>query len=341
MIHLQRFEHTALCAQTPALEPPLMITRDCISRADTFLLNRAHYHEDFFALYIVREGAGTHVIDDIPYLVSHGDVYVMRPGSRHLYTQCREIALDGVYFRPEILDSATLNDLAAVPGFGGLFVEEPINRNGTAAQRRGPDNKDVSASGRWLHLTRSQLDDIGEQIAELKAEWASAAATVGRASIIRSLFVRLVIHLARYYGSSEVMADLAVAHGAPTPVLPSQRIREATVNAAIKHMRDNLGEPLRIEQISASVFLSPDHFSKTFTAVLGQSPNDYLRRLRVEEAKRLLTMTDESITSIAISTGFAQAAYFTRVFRALAGCTPREFRAGYRREQNAIPADSS
>lgn len=99
-------------------------------------------------------------------------------------------------------------------------------------------------------------------------------------------------------------------------------------------MRDNLAEPLRIERISASVFLSPDHFSKVFAGVLGQSPNDYLRRLRIEEAKRLLSTTDQPVTTVASAVGFTQGAYFSRVFRTISGCTPREYRRASRQEVN-------
>ena len=327
VLHDQRFEHTARCAQTPALDPPLMVTRDCINRQDVFLLNRAHFHADFFALYIVQEGSGTHVIDDVPYMISRGDVYVMRPGSKHLYTQCREIAIDGVYFQPEILDAATLNDLALVPGFGSLFIEEPISRVGTDTVRDQFRPTPSTASGRWLHLTSSQLEAISGEVVEIQREWESDATKVGRASLVRSLFVRLVVHLARLYctsGSAAVQAATVV--DVPFSAVPSRRIREATVKFAVRHMHEHLAEPLRIEQIAGSVFLSPDHFSKVFAAVLGQSPNDYLRHLRIEEAKLLLTTTDDTITRIATAVGFSHIAYFSRVFRALTGKTPREYR---------------
>ena len=79
VLHNQTFENTARHASSPSFDPPLMMTRDRVNRREVLLLNRAHFHQDFFALYIVREGAGTHIIDDVPYSVARGDVYVMRP----------------------------------------------------------------------------------------------------------------------------------------------------------------------------------------------------------------------------------------------------------------------
>jgi two-component system response regulator YesN len=139
-----------------------------------------------------------------------------------------------------------------------------------------------------------------------------------------------VIHIARYYSAAQSIGLAATSDTTTFLSSSTQRVREATVNVAIKHMRENLAEPLRIEQISASVFLSPDHFSRVFSAVLGQSPNDYLRHLRVEEAKLLLTTTDDSVTTIAMAVGFNQPAYFTRVFHTITGKTPREYRVDSR-----------
>jgi len=313
----------------PSLDPPLLMLEDRINRHENFLLNLAHCHQDFFSLFLVREGAGTHIIDDIPYSVSRGDVYVMRPGSRHLYTRCRDLTLDALYFPPEIFDEATRNDLAAIPGFGALFIEEPISRYADDSSRSRAGETPIPESGRWLRLTAGQYDGVSAEVAELRSVWGENAPTYGRGSLIRSLLVRLIIHLARYYSASSHVAATASGKAAH-PASSGQRIREATVNVAIKHMRDNLAEPLRIDQIAASVFLSPDHFSKIFAGVVGQSPSDYLRQLRVEESKRLLTSTNESITSIGITVGFNQGSYFTRVFRAFTGSTPRAYREASR-----------
>ena len=177
-------------------------------------------------------------------------------------------------------------------------------------------------------ISRSaQLDKVSIEIAELQREWACEADNVGRAALIRSLLIRLIIHLSRYYSDAESEArPLAFGGGISPAVSPAQRIREATVNAAIKYMRDHLTEPLRVDQIAATAFLSPDHFSKVFSSVMGTSPNDHLRHLRIDEAKRLLTTTNASITTVAHAVGFNQAAYFNRVFRAIIGKTPREYR---------------
>jgi mannose-6-phosphate isomerase-like protein (cupin superfamily) len=44
-----------------------------------------HHHEDFYALYVVQGGRGVHVINDHPYQIARGDVYITPPGTTHRY----------------------------------------------------------------------------------------------------------------------------------------------------------------------------------------------------------------------------------------------------------------
>ena len=57
------------------------------------------------------------------------------------------------------------------------------------------------------------------------------------------------------------------------------------------------------------------------------SLKDYVNRLRVEKAKKLLKETDLKISEISRKLGYSQMSYFGSIFRKLEGCTPKEFRA--------------
>jgi mannose-6-phosphate isomerase-like protein (cupin superfamily) len=58
-----------------------------------------HCHEDFYALYVVRGGKGTHVINGHPYAMARGDVYIMAPGAVHTYRDYRNLEGDAFTFR--------------------------------------------------------------------------------------------------------------------------------------------------------------------------------------------------------------------------------------------------
>jgi YesN/AraC family two-component response regulator len=59
---------------------------------------------------------------------------------------------------------------------------------------------------------------------------------------------------------------------------------------------------------------------------MGISLWDYLNRFRNQKAKELLLLTDVSITEIAAEVGYDDVGYFSRVFREITGCSPRDYR---------------
>ena len=86
-----------------------------------------------------------------------------------------------------------------------------------------------------------------------------------------------------------------------------------------------------LDQLAHALAVSPRTLFRRFKAATGMTPNIYLQSLRVEMAKGALRMTDLSIDKIAARAGYANRAYFCKVFRKHAGLTPRTFRTQSRR----------
>lgn len=291
-------------AGTAADRLPLVVRVDDVP-AD--LLDRPHRHEDFFALYVVRSGRGIHTIDNIAYSVSRGDVYAMGLGVIHCYSQCENLVSDALYFDPDIFSPADRDALSDEPGFLSMFVA------GLSPA------KAENGSGRWLHLTPEAYQEASRQIAELRQEWLAGGST--GALLSRALFLRLLVSLARINSRSEARSATA------KPVL-----RDCAIAAAVSYMDGHFAEPVRIEHVAASVFLSTDRFTEVFAATMGRTPRDYLRHLRLERASQLLANTDLSIAAIGQDSGFGDSAYFARAFRAATGVTPSEYRCRMRRK---------
>jgi len=71
--------------------------------------------------------------------------------------------------------------------------------------------------------------------------------------------------------------------------------------------------------------------NKMSRAELGHSVLDEIVRLRVEEAKRMMLDSDDKLAAIAAASGFCNASYFSKVFRATVGISPRKWRSQHRR----------
>ncbi|MBC8101166.1 MAG: helix-turn-helix transcriptional regulator, partial [Cytophagales bacterium] len=167
-------------------------------------------------------------------------------------------------------------------------------------------------------------------LAELYAEWRSK--TLIGTLLARGLFFRLLTLLSRFHaengggGSGGDLTGFAPVYAGA---------HEATVAAAVRYLEEHFRAPVRVEQVAASVFLSPDRFTEVFAQGMGRTPRDYLRHLRVEEAKMLLATTDLPLARIAEASGFKEAAYFTRVLRTATGKTPSAYRRQSRETERA------
>lgn len=103
------------------------------------------------------------------------------------------------------------------------------------------------------------------------------------------------------------------------------RDRRRAVEAAL-WIEARSHEPVDLESAAAEAGLSPFHFLRLFSSVLGVTPHQYLIRSRLRRAARLLAEDGRSITDIAFEVGFGDLSNFVRTFHRAAGVSPRVFR---------------
>lgn len=110
--------------------------------------------------------------------------------------------------------------------------------------------------------------------------------------------------------------------GRPTA---AARDRRRAVEAAL-WIDASSHEPIDLESAAAEAGLSPFHFLRLFSSVLGVTPHQYLIRSRLRRAARLLADDARSITDVAFEVGFGDLSNFVRTFHRAAGVSPRTFR---------------
>ncbi len=89
-------------------------------------------------------------------------------------------------------------------------------------------------------------------------------------------------------------------------------------------------QDIDLEQAAAQAGISPFHFLRLFSSVLGVTPHQYLVRSRLRHAARLLADDEISVTDVAYDVGFADLSNFVRTFHRAAGVSPRKFREASR-----------
>ena len=100
---------------------------------------------------------------------------------------------------------------------------------------------------------------------------------------------------------------------------------------ALQYIDENSALPLTLEDVANNVALSPFHFAHLIKKELGFTFVDYLTRVRIEKAKRLLRQSDQNITQIAFEVGYPDQSYFTKVFKRVEKTTPKLYRQSFMR----------
>jgi AraC-like DNA-binding protein/mannose-6-phosphate isomerase-like protein (cupin superfamily) len=108
--------------------------------------------------------------------------------------------------------------------------------------------------------------------------------------------------------------------------LENQSYASDRIGTVCAHIERNLNVPLRVPELAHRLGLSESAFSRLFKKGTGCTVPQYVNRLRIAHACRLLAETDRTVAEIVRLCGYASPAHFQRQFRALQLCTPQTYR---------------
>jgi AraC-like DNA-binding protein len=104
---------------------------------------------------------------------------------------------------------------------------------------------------------------------------------------------------------------------------------ESTFDPVLAYLRDHYQNVITNQQLAQLAHMSVSAFERKFCASFHQTPQKYLRKLRLRLASRALVYTQKTLAEVAVSCGFADQSHFTREFRKHYGRTPRDYRRHY------------
>jgi AraC-like DNA-binding protein len=289
---------------------PLTIRREFYAGGvDTGL----HKHEDFYTLYIIQRGQGIHLINNHPYGIARGDIYMLPPGSIHAYSGYHLLVIDAFYFLPSLFSDTELLALQSLSGLWSLFI------NGNDPQL------DSGFSDHRQHMPPAPFQEIESMLTELHTEFLSSS--IEAPILTHSLFFRLLVRLARWQAASQINSNKSCASTSPDQEASSYKVGIANI---LQFCEEHYYEALTVPQLAALMFLSPSRFSALFSQEVGISPAAYIRRLRLERAQTLLRTTSLSTTVIAHQVGFRDSAQLSRAFHTIYHLTPSAYRTRYK-----------
>lgn len=122
------------------------------------------------------------------------------------------------------------------------------------------------------------------------------------------------------------MAGAALLAQEGASARPASPRDEKRVSEAIHFIEGSPEEPLTLADLARAVAMSPYHFLRTFRAVTGVTPHQFILGQRLRLAAARLTQTTDQISDIALAAGFGDLSTFNRRFRRIMGMTPGAWR---------------
>ncbi len=97
------------------------------------------------------------------------------------------------------------------------------------------------------------------------------------------------------------------------------------VKAAIRYMKSEMGEPITVRDVAEAVGFSESALAHFFKAAMGASPYQFLKQLRLEQARDLLVRGSHSVSEAATQVGYTSRSHFIAEFKRYFGETPRAY----------------
>ena len=106
---------------------------------------------------------------------------------------------------------------------------------------------------------------------------------------------------------------------------------EKRIGAVLRRIEAQADESLSVSELARGAAMSPYHFLRTFRAVVGMTPHQFILHTRLNRAAVRLRRTSESVSAIAFAAGFGDLSTFNRRFQRIVGQSPSAYRARSRR----------
>ena len=257
-----------------------------------------HIH-DFYEINIITSGGGRHYIADRNVPIDVGDVFVIPPNIPHGYYSTGDLTVYHVLLSNEF-SAKYFNELNKLKGFKMLFEIEPVLRLNT--------DKPF-----YLSLDKNAFGKTSILIEQLEKE----ALGKDYDSDLRRCYLTLslISSLCLYMNQSSLT---------PNDNLTNRQV--ISIIKSIEQIEENYNLKLDFKELAENCKMSYSTYLRLFKKLTGITPIKYQTACRIKNAELLLSKSNDTVLSIALSVGFYDSAHFIREFKSLKGISPTKYR---------------
>jgi transcriptional regulator GlxA family with amidase domain len=151
-------------------------------------------------------------------------------------------------------------------------------------------------------------------------------------------FLNLIIYLVEKYYDRETaiycskvfQIEMDRQNQSPFIIFKGQKAHDDKVIAEAQvYIETHWGEKLSVEELSARYAVGRRNFDRRFIKATGNTPVEYLQRVKIEAAKRAFETTRKTVSEVMCDVGYTDSKAFREVFRRITGLSPLEYRNRY------------
>lgn len=180
----------------------------------------------------------------------------------------------------------------------------------------------------WIRIEGPRLDRIAEVLNVAEAPVFVGFDFPQAVSLYREIFA--LVTAERAEAPALIHATLARLIALLFTCRQGQALAEPqsppALQRALEQMKLFYFKKQRVAELAKLCGMSESHFTRLFRSAFGTSPIDWLRRERINQAKRRLVETTDAIKEIAAQTGYGDHYFFSKDFKQFTGVPPREYR---------------
>lgn len=248
-----------------------------------------HDH-DFTELAYVLSGKGKYLVEDNEYDVEPGDLVICNPGVKHTH----------------VISNQKEPTIEFISGFTDFHFKN-----------MAPNSIELKNGGCIIHMSAELKQEISMHCYAMIAERESNQ--IGRYFMFKTHLMQMLLLVMREISDVEKNDQKGCNFESYN--------KSYAVNRIINYLNENYENKISLEQIAHNIYLSPVYISKIFKEETGESPINYLIKIRLEKAKDILLNSDSgSIKSIANQVGYDDVYHFSKLFKKYYGVSPLHYK---------------
>ena len=257
--------------------------------------NTFHWHT-YCEITLVMKGRGRYFVSGNEYGMGEGDLIIFNSAEPHGWIGFQEdMHLLVMVFQPEFVADKT-------DFFDSGYLKPFAERGGNFRNRIGQEDK--------------RADEIRQIMLEIAEE--NEKKEEGYRLMVKADVLRILTLLIRHYQDGDK----------PDVLLREKNASMLRLSEAFRYIDGNYKEKITLDEVAASCHMSTNYFSTYFRKAANMSFSEYVARLRIREAKRLLRTTCLPVTEVAMECGFQNLSNFYRAYHKFCDRSPKDERAG-------------